>query len=99
MGVQIKHAGNTYMPIILCDYCGKPITDASWASVLWVREHPEQVDYKPIFAHKRCDTTNNPKWLGYSEELTVFLSDLEYNTNIDQEEGESGEPDVFEDDE
>ena len=79
MSVQLKFIENVWAPIVECDYCGKEIDDASWGSVLWDTEKPEEFH----FAHKPCD----PSEPIHSEELTTFLDDLLHNATRNTKKG------------
>lgn len=66
-----------YEPTTLCDWCGRPITDAATAHYEWLVDDRGELSRTTIFfAHKHCSHDPNtapgyPHW--QREELTQLL--------------------------
>lgn len=80
--IQIANRNGEACPIVLCDVCGKEITDAHGAIYTWDSEHPwEEID----IVHKgRCDQTNDPNRRLMSGELTLLPVYLAVNTGANK---------------
>lgn len=86
MAIEIRLIGSRICPYIVCDQCGKDITEPELAMA--VNDAAQLVRdrrYPTLFAHKSCLNAleaTRVKDLG-TEELTVFLAQLLLNTGMD----------------
>jgi hypothetical protein len=82
--IELHHQKGLTVPLILCDTCGKEITDAGNAVVAWHfdSEHAAGRILPIRFAHKgACDHAGDNRW-ACSMELDVFLVYLLNNAKV-----------------
>lgn len=95
MPIKMVVRNDRTAPIVFCDYCEKPITDAHDGNYEW-RGHTGSDEPEPVFfTHKRCSQafeTANPDlggkggWMWAAMELLVFPLYLANNLEIDPDE-------------
>ena len=83
MSIEIRREQGRDCPIVICDHCGKPITDARNGNCEW------PVGGGPVsFTHKACchafdETHGGRKNWGYFE-LSYFSLYLDTNLHVDR---------------
>ncbi len=53
MPIMMRYIEGRFWPLVLCDFCGERIADASDGNVVWVAD--EAADRPLFFTHKACD--------------------------------------------
>ncbi len=78
--------GDLYIPVVICEYCGKEIHSNS-GNILFSVQRNGQPENPPVAVHKDCDrafceTHGGPVYWSYSTEIRTFIKQLGYSARV-----------------